>query len=727
MKKVYLSLISGFILNTTIFAQSEFRCGHTEVMNELYQQHPEIRGRMEKSDTQLETFDKQAYQEGYKNGYPLPAFKDGATGQNSGVNGTVYVIPVVFHILHLNGIEKIDEAQVKDQMRILNLDYRKKNADTSTVIPVFKPIIGDAEVEFRLATIDPNGKCTNGIVYHEDSKTNWKQGNSSYYTYSGTATGLWDPRKYLNIYVVKAITSASGNSVAGYTYKPGAWSSGAAPDAIVILHEYVGSIGTSSANRSRAITHEIGHWFNLDHPWGGTNNPGVSCTGSDGVSDTPPTKGFTSCPIASPSLYKVCDPNVSENFQNYMDYSYCSHMFTQGQVTRMRNALTSTTAGRNQLWTTTNLTATGVTNPLVCIPKADFSCDKISICTGQTVKFWDDSQNASPTAWSWSFSGGTPATSTDSMPKITYNTAGIYPVTYTATTSAGSNSITKTAYIKVISAVAAYTTQLMEGFETNTIPGNDWSVTNPSGVTWTRINSAAATGTYSAKIDNTQNTEGAVDELISPTIDIQNIYANSGSAVFTFKVAHQQASSNQKDKLQVFSSVNCGQTWTPRYTRIGSALSTAGISATAFTPTSTQWRTETVNCAALAGEKNVMFKFVFTCDTIGPGNNIYLDDINISGASGIEENDLANLIGFNVHPVPSAASVNINFTLDKAYPVSLCVLDVLGKKIEQLENNNLQAGEHQYFAMTKNKWDSGVYVVLLNIGGKIFTQKLIIE
>src|SRR3989338_8856778 len=107
------------------------------------------------------------------------------------------------------------------------------------------------------------------------------------------------------------------------------------------------------------------HWFNLSHTWGDTNDPGVSC-GTDNVADTPTTRGVTACNLNE----NFC--GVRANVENYMDYSYCSKMFTAGQVTRMRTALTSSTAGRNNLSTNANLVATGADGS-AALCKAEFT------------------------------------------------------------------------------------------------------------------------------------------------------------------------------------------------------------------------------------------------------------------------------------------------------------------------------------------------------------------
>ncbi|HIO72030.1 MAG TPA: PKD domain-containing protein [Flavobacteriales bacterium] len=81
-------------------------------------------------------------------------------------------------------------------------------------------------------------------------------------------------------------------------------------------------------------------------------------------------------------------------------------------------------------------------------PVADFTSSSTSICEGATVSFTDQSTNT-PTSWSWTFAGGSPGSSTAQNPSVTYNTAGNYAVTLTATNSSGSDTKTLTTYITV--------------------------------------------------------------------------------------------------------------------------------------------------------------------------------------------------------------------------------------------------------------------------------------
>jgi photosystem II stability/assembly factor-like uncharacterized protein len=79
---------------------------------------------------------------------------------------------------------------------------------------------------------------------------------------------------------------------------------------------------------------------------------------------------------------------------------------------------------------------------------ADFEADQTTICAGSSVNYTDLSTSA--TSWSWVFEGGTPATSTDQNPTVTYNTAGDYDVELTASNASGSDTETKLEYISVL-------------------------------------------------------------------------------------------------------------------------------------------------------------------------------------------------------------------------------------------------------------------------------------
>src|SRR4030095_4074136 len=84
----------------------------------------------------------------------------------------LFIIPIVFHVIHDYGYENITDEQVRDAVRIINEDFQKMNADTSIVVSSFQNIIGNARVEFRLANKTPSGACSNGIDHIHSLQTN---------------------------------------------------------------------------------------------------------------------------------------------------------------------------------------------------------------------------------------------------------------------------------------------------------------------------------------------------------------------------------------------------------------------------------------------------------------------------------------------------------------------------------------------------------------------------
>ncbi|MBK7946619.1 MAG: PKD domain-containing protein [Flavobacteriales bacterium] len=603
---------------------------------------------------------------------------------------STYTIPVVFHIIHNYGAENISDAQVIDAMRILNEDFNRQNPDWQNVRPEFLPIVANVDIEFKLARKDPSGNCTKGITRTVSALTT-----------DGTQTMKnliqWPRNKYLNVWVC-----ANADGAAGYTLTPGSVAIFSAADGIVMQHTYVGAIGTGSASRSRALTHEVGHWINLEHTWGGTNNPGVasSCNTDDGVADTPNTIGWTTCTLSGTTC------NSLDNVENFMEYSYCSKMFTAGQKTRMIAALTSSTAQRNQLIAGSNLTATGVGQPDVLCAAA-FSSDRRVICQGSTVTFTDESYN-SVTSRIWSFTGGSPATSTSASPAIAYNTPGTYAVSLTASDGTSNQTSTQVDYITVL-AVPGTAAPLQEGFEAiSGFSAPDWMVENPqSDNTWTVTTAAAFTGSKSARIVNTTTMNGRTDALVSRTVDL----SNATEIRLSFRHAYARRTTTSDDVLYVYTSTNCGTSWSLRKIMRGSTtLPTAPVTTTSFIPNSaSQWAfTELTNIAVPANSvANFRFKFEFESDG---GNNIYLDDINLNGQPvGVEElMPYANTIAIAPNPVEGAAQATILIALSG--PASIEVLDMTGRTAAVLHEGRLAQGEHR-FDLPVRALQAGAYFV----------------
>ncbi len=700
MKKLAFILIS-LLSSISMDAQQTSPCSTDELMKIFLDANPNIKTDFLRRQQVAKRQDSLAFLNGY------------ASSQNK-TAATVYTVPIVFHILHQYGPENISDAQVIDAVNILNRDYSKANADTAGVVNPFKTNIAKINFEFRLATIDPSGNCTTGITRHDDPKTNWPVSFSGAdYTYT------WPPTKYLNVYVVKSI----GNGSAGYTFLPGSVSGNA--DAIVIRNDYIGAMGTSNPYTSRALTHEVGHWFNLSHVWGNTNSAGVTC-GDDGVTDTPQTKGWPYCPPSS-LFSQVCAGGVIENYQNYMDYSFCTCMFTNGQATRMTNAILSTVGGRNNIWSNANLIATGIISPMApCAPKADFTSSKLE-CVGNGIVFADYSYNGIPTAWQWQFPGGTPSTASVQNPTVSYLSSGTKTITLKVSNAQGADSIIKST-VTILPGPGSGTTSLVESFETMSFPNSKWLKSTPKyAAGWLQNTSTGATGTNCLYIDNYFDAPNEPALIYTP---MYNFFGLIGPTL-TFKLAYAQKTSSNNDRLRVYSSKDCGASWTLNYSSAGTGLHTIGTGSFTISPflnpSASQWRTESVSLTPLtATNQSVFLKFEFTSDSVNPGNNILIDDINIVSTVGIKTYSLDKAF-ISVYPNPLTNTANINFSLTERNNVKIDLFEITGKKVKQIVDRELDKGDYNYILETENTLAKGIYFLKFKIGDGTSTKKVIIE
>ncbi|MEO6883671.1 MAG: PKD domain-containing protein, partial [Bacteroidia bacterium] len=265
-----------------------------------------------------------------------------------------------------------------------------------------------------------------------------------------------------------------------------------------------------------------------------------------------------------------------------------------------------------------------VNNPGSNPPAANFVGTPTTICPGTTVNFTDLS-GYNPTSWSWTFSGGTPGTSTVQNPSVIYNTAGSYNATLTATNSNGSNAMTKTAYINVSGPQAL---PLSEGFEGATFPPANWGL-NAYPFEWQHNTTVGHNSTKCAEFDNTDtNAVGTRSYMLTPKYN----FASLSSAKLFFDVAYTPYDKHYSDSLAVYISKDCGQTYTQLYLKGGLTLSTTGAydSTGAFVPTNTQWRTDTISLNAYVGQPSILIKFE---NRPGYGQALYLDNVNITGVN----------------------------------------------------------------------------------------------
>ncbi len=230
-------------------------------------------------------------------------------------SAAVITIPIVFHVVYRTSAENISDAELMSQLQVLNDDFRRLNSDTDGTWSQ----AADTEIQFCLATVDPNGNPTTGIT-RTSTSTNGFGTNDAVKFSSNGGKDAWPRNDYLNFWVCNI-----GGGILGYAQFPGG---SAATDGVVNDYRYTGTIGSSAPfNLGRTATHEVGHWLNLRHIWGDGN-----CNADDFVSDTPTSDAANyGCATGHVSC------NSTDMVQNYMDYSDdgCMNLFTQGQKDRM--------------------------------------------------------------------------------------------------------------------------------------------------------------------------------------------------------------------------------------------------------------------------------------------------------------------------------------------------------------------------------------------------------
>ena len=292
---------------------------------------------------------------------------------------TIYKIPVVFHVVYNTDAQNLSDEVIQSQVDVLNEDFRRLNSNASETRPEFLPFAGDSQIEFYLATEDPDGNSTTGITHTYTSNSGFPYisitdlftGNITLDNVKSSSTGgvdAWDTSKYMNVWVCNIEESFLGQ-VLGFAYPPidvqdaldsleyetvPDWSQfeGALADQTlqgIVLHYPVvgrnnpqaGDDGIEGNEMGKALIHETGHFLGLRHIWGDALLEG-GCSVDDGIEDTPNQEAASqfTCNFNS----NTCTDNPQDYpdmVENYMDYSNdaCLNMFTNIQIDVMRAVL----------------------------------------------------------------------------------------------------------------------------------------------------------------------------------------------------------------------------------------------------------------------------------------------------------------------------------------------------------------------------------------------------
>ncbi|CAN5879244.1 hypothetical protein BH11BAC4_BH11BAC4_12450 [soil metagenome] len=241
------------------------------------------------------------------------------------VPNEIISIPVVVHLLFNTNEQNISDEQIKSQLDVLNRDFRRMNTDATNTPAAFRPMAADSRIMFCLAQVAPDGRPTKGIIRKFTGKDFFLGDDAMKYSAAG-GDDIWDPTKYLNIWVC----SLFGRSL-GYATPPGG---PADKDGVVINFDVFGKTGIVRYpyDKGRTTTHEVGHWLGLKHIWGDDN------CGTDDVEDTPRQLGYNyGCP-SFPHVTSCSQTINGDMFMNFMDFTddACMNMFSNGQKQKMR-------------------------------------------------------------------------------------------------------------------------------------------------------------------------------------------------------------------------------------------------------------------------------------------------------------------------------------------------------------------------------------------------------
>ncbi len=568
---------------------------------------------------------------------------------HSGCQPTLYTIPIVFHVIHSGGADSLSLSVIEEQMQRLFEDFRALPQTWGHT-----PLGADLQISFELATRDPQGNPTTGVVYwrYDQPPLSWASPNFCVNDDWAlkNATG-WPRDKYLNVWVVPAICGFSGDcndcqGIAGYAYYPDVW------DPVlygsVVATQFIG--GRLTGRGGRTLVHEFGHNLGLAHPFDGGCGTADCENSGDLVCDTPPT-AQENFDIKRQNTCSTDTPDRPDNAANFMDYVSDASMthFTNGQRLRAWAFLDDPSSRDYPLHQSAALATAGV-GPYGRV-RSYFWAEHRRILPNTPITFYSTFQGA-PHQVIWDFSGGQSSNPYDFCPTVQFPTAGTYTITLIAENAAGArDTLTRQAYIQVEDSLWALPYNV--DFESD-LSTYGLTVENPDGRrTWERwkgwqtlSGGAYGRSTYSLRFPSfAYGFYGELDQLITPALDFRLDSGLVPYLSFTYwyrPLDWGNAGSPPllyTDTLRIWASPDGGSHWVLLYEKGGLDLCThpagahvirGGIPYQISLPDTTFWQQDTLRLDSLGGLAGVRLRFEAQT---GWGNNLYLDDIVVSAGT----------------------------------------------------------------------------------------------
>lgn len=339
--------------------------------------------------------------------------------------------------------------------------------------------------------------------------------------------------------------------------------------------------------------------------------------------------------------------------------------------------------------------------------------------TAMTITPSVDGVPQTPITWT----GNLASTSSTIMALGTYTaSAGNHTVTVNVTGVSGGdvNTVNNIKSSNTALVQNYFATPLVEAFAATAFPPANWfSINSDLGPAWSR-NNAGLNGAGSAKYDFYNNgSVGDMDELYLTPSNFTGLTA----PMMSFDVAYAQYQ-NENDRLEVKVSTDCGANWTTVFNKAGSTLATVPAQTGAFTPaTAGQWRNESFALpVSTANNASVLVKFVATA---AYGNNLYVDNVNISQNTTSIKTHNASPVNMVMYPNPSSEYANLDITSKEAVNATVVVYSAIGQIVIE-KSVKLNQGFNSLNIDTKNLAD-GIYNVVIATDNTKLVQKLTVS
>ncbi|MBX3101968.1 MAG: T9SS type A sorting domain-containing protein [Bacteroidetes bacterium] len=731
-KKVFLALLLPLLL-TPAMAQ-DLQCGsHYEV-----------------SPEEMATEAYRAHQQAY-----LQRLQQ-VNKRSSGENFDRILFPVVVHVIHSgNGqVDSLSEAQVRSMFPLLNMQLRQYPGS-----PYHGGAGVDMYVEFELATIDPQGNPTTGITYTRNSTLANLNSDADNATLKNTIR--WNTERYCNVWLTRSITGGGGLPLGGYAQFPNsAFPSAVHPtyantDGVVILGRLWGTEGSADSPWESTTVHELGHWLGLFHPFQGSCHTTPCNISGDWVCDTPPAVGRGGNPAvfanALARLNSCAETNDRADLHHdFMDYSTPTvrqSLFTAGQRARAHSFIAAPGEPRRyDMWQEENHELTGI--GLWGALDARFAATLTHAYTGTSVTFKDYSRNIAQT-YEWTFEGGTPATSDQPSPVVTWDTPGSYDVTLRVTNFEGSSEVTLEDYIVIsderqtFPLTATFASGLPSGWRfDNPDAGKADAFTSP--FTWEYSASSGETTASGALVmrNAVYPDLGQRDAVVLPYLDADAAEGLKVAFSYNYRPVRYNGAtatpvSNNliyTDTLLIQASPDGGVSWFTLWKKGGLDLNTwASILETTeatntgqFPSGNGNWRKDTtcVQPELLGG--TLMLRFL---NITGMGGNIFLDNISVfestdaclpTARAGRQTPVQQSVI----MPNPTAGAVDLLLVAAQPVPARVQVLDMQGRVVIAPQSFTLHAGEN-VLPVSLEHLPAGLYLFHVQSGSQQITHRVV--